>query len=479
MTKYPFCSVIVLNYYGEKIIEGTLNSLLALNYPQNKYEIIVVDNNSKDRSREILTAYSNNYKQIKTIFLDKNLGFSKGNNKGIKKAKGKFVALINNDCTADKNWLKELAIVACSDKKIFAVGSKVLLYPKFISIKFYNDFGLSPVYAWLSKSKLYSDSKSQLVYLSIGKRPVSSAYTYEYYEIKVPYDLNNDKIIEFSVLFNARGLRIKKEIDSNNFIRFLNKAVKIDKITHNEDDIECRMSLKVSALGMQGKGLDKIQNAGIMIFQDGYGRDIGAIVRYHQQHYEFDQGQYNKKREVYAVCGAAVLYNKQIMEEIGYLDENFFMYYEDLDISERARLLGYKIIYAPKAIVRHRHAASSKEWSSFFIYHAERGRLLHVFYNFPFRIFLKEYIGLVLNSFFQMMSIFFRFRSFIYKVTTKRMEDQEPKFVRRIQIIKALAYFVFNFPALFFRRIGYMKKTKRGVVEENYLKILKGEWYFS
>ena len=45
MKRYPFCSLIILNYFGEKIIKGTLDSLLNLNYPKNKYEIIVVEIN--------------------------------------------------------------------------------------------------------------------------------------------------------------------------------------------------------------------------------------------------------------------------------------------------------------------------------------------------------------------------------------------------------------------------------------------------
>jgi len=50
----PFCSIIVLNYQCEKIITATLDSLAQLDYPRDKYEIIVVDNGSKDKSREVI-----------------------------------------------------------------------------------------------------------------------------------------------------------------------------------------------------------------------------------------------------------------------------------------------------------------------------------------------------------------------------------------------------------------------------------------
>ena len=46
MKSLPFCSIIILNYQGENVIENCLNSIWNLDYPKNKYEVIVVDNNS-------------------------------------------------------------------------------------------------------------------------------------------------------------------------------------------------------------------------------------------------------------------------------------------------------------------------------------------------------------------------------------------------------------------------------------------------
>ena len=108
-------------------------------------------------------------------------------------------------------------------------------------------------------------------------------------------------------------------------------------------------------------------------------------------------GQYDREREIYAADGAAVLFRRDILKKIGLLDECFFMYYEDVDISERARIHGYKIVYSPKAQVRHLHAFSSKEGSSMFVYNATKGRFLHMFYNFPFRVFLLNFIGFMFN----------------------------------------------------------------------------------
>lgn len=468
----PSCSVIVLNYFGEKVIESTLNSLLNMNYPKNRYEIIVVDNNSNDNSKEILTRYSKDYSKIKLFFLDKNLGFSRGNNIGIKKAKGEFVALLNNDCVVEKNWLRELIKTAIKDKKIFAVNSKILLYPKFINIRFNINPKLLPVYSWLSKSHLYDKLDSKLYYLPLWRES-------NCFQIEIPYEPYKDNSVEFTILFNSRGFKFENVSDLKNTIIFENKSLDITNIMINGDDVEYKITCNLSNSNIFKKTLDKIQDAGILVFQDGYGRDIGAIVSGNKQYHEYDVGQYDKEKEIYAACGAAVLYNKRILNKIGYLDESFFMYYEDVEISERARFAGFKIVYSPYAVVRHHHALFSKEWSPFFIYHVEKGRLLHLFYNFPFRVFIIAYYALVLDSIANILLILFKLRTFIYRIKSKKSESGEPNFIRRIQMVRALFFFIIFFPYIFIKRIKYNRKRNKEAVTQNYLKILKGDWYFS
>jgi hypothetical protein len=70
-----------------------------------------------------------------------------------------------------------------------------------------------------------------------------------------------------------------------------------------------------------------------------------------------------------------------MLEDVGLFDEDFFMYYEDTDLSLRAQSRGWKILYAPHAIIRHIHCGSSQEWSPFFVYHVDRNRLAMLFKN--------------------------------------------------------------------------------------------------
>lgn len=69
--------------------------------------------------------------------------------------------------------------------------------------------------------------------------------------------------------------------------------------------------------------------------------------------------EYNKKRRIFSACAGAAIYRKRVFEEIGYFDENFFAYLEDVDIGFRANLHGYKNVFCPSAEVDHIGSATS------------------------------------------------------------------------------------------------------------------------
>jgi cellulose synthase/poly-beta-1,6-N-acetylglucosamine synthase-like glycosyltransferase len=123
------------------------------------------------------------------------------------------------------------------------------------------------------------------------------------------------------------------------------------------------------------------QNTGSIVFRSGAGRDRGTYVRGFEVFYETDMSQYNTLEEVFAGCGASLLLRRKMLDEIGLLDGDFFMYYEDTDLSWRARLGGWKVMYAPRAVVPHVHCGTTKEWSPFFLFLTERNRLATVFKN--------------------------------------------------------------------------------------------------
>ncbi|CAA9276435.1 MAG: hypothetical protein AVDCRST_MAG77-3539 [uncultured Chloroflexi bacterium] len=134
----------------------------------------------------------------------------------------------------------------------------------------------------------------------------------------------------------------------------------------------------------------RIQNAGGVVLASGAGRDRGTVLREGRWVQEEDAGQYDRREEVFFFCGAAALLRKAALEDVGLFDERYFMYYEDLDLSWRLRLRGWKVLYVPEAVVEHDHAASSGEWSPFFVYQVDRNRPLMLLKLAPLPLALRE-----------------------------------------------------------------------------------------
>lgn len=88
-------SVIIPNYNKEKYLEQCVNSVLAQTYPC--IEIVIVDDLSTDRSREIIINLQKQHDNIKAILLDKNGGVSHARNVGIRAASGKYVTMLDSD----------------------------------------------------------------------------------------------------------------------------------------------------------------------------------------------------------------------------------------------------------------------------------------------------------------------------------------------------------------------------------------------
>ena len=93
---------------------------------------------------------------------------------------------------------------------------------------------------------------------------------------------------------------------------------------------------------------------------------------------------YNKESVIFSACGGASIYRKSIFEEIGYFDELHFSYLEDVDVGYRARIMGYKNRFNPKAIVYHAgSAATGSRYNPFKVRIAARNSWYVVFKNMP------------------------------------------------------------------------------------------------
>lgn len=103
-------SVIICTYNREQIILKALQSFKKMEIPQSlTYEIIAVDNNSKDNTQKAVEefAYKNQHLNLRYVF-EKRQGLSYARNTGIKQAKGEIIAFLDDDSTPDRYWLKEI-----------------------------------------------------------------------------------------------------------------------------------------------------------------------------------------------------------------------------------------------------------------------------------------------------------------------------------------------------------------------------------
>jgi len=115
-------SIIILTYNSENDIKDCLDSLLK-NFNSEKAEIIIWDNNSKDKTRDILKNYES-FSFIKIIYQDKNIGFALGNNEASKYTNAKYILLLNSDTISDFKVYEELIEYMENNKNIGVIGPK-------------------------------------------------------------------------------------------------------------------------------------------------------------------------------------------------------------------------------------------------------------------------------------------------------------------------------------------------------------------
>ena len=99
--------------------------------------------------------------------------------------------------------------------------------------------------------------------------------------------------------------------------------------------------------------------------------------------------QFETPESVFGACGAAVLYRRRMLDEIGFLDKDFFLYDEDTDLNFRAQLAGWKCIYVPTAIAHHVANATARRLSDLHVYYHTRNLEFVWIKNMPFGVMLR------------------------------------------------------------------------------------------
>lgn len=121
--KQPLISIIALNYNQKEVTCEFLRSLHTLKYPN--FEVIIVDNASKENPQE---AFEDAYNEVHVILSSKNLGFTGGNNLGIKNSKGEYYFIVNNDTEVTPDLLDKLIEPFYHDDRIAMVSPKIKFF---------------------------------------------------------------------------------------------------------------------------------------------------------------------------------------------------------------------------------------------------------------------------------------------------------------------------------------------------------------
>jgi GT2 family glycosyltransferase len=117
----PLVSVVVVCFMGVDLTRQCLTHLFLQTYPS--IEVIVVDNGSPEKIHEIVRR---EFPRARLICLDRNAGFAGGHNAGIQAARGKYVAIINNDAVASPDWVRAMVEVAERNPDIGSVASVII-----------------------------------------------------------------------------------------------------------------------------------------------------------------------------------------------------------------------------------------------------------------------------------------------------------------------------------------------------------------
>jgi GT2 family glycosyltransferase len=132
-----------------------------------------------------------------------------------------------------------------------------------------------------------------------------------------------------------------------------------------------------------------LNNTGVLLLPDGRGADRGLGD---------PDTAWTEGGEVFGFSGGAALLRTAALREVGGFPREFFLYYEDTDVSFRLRLAGWTVRYEPAAVVRHQHSATVDQQSEIFAFSNERNRLLMLLRCAPLGLALRAALRFLLTT---------------------------------------------------------------------------------
>lgn len=159
-------------------------------------------------------------------------------------------------------------------------------------------------------------------------------------------------------------------------------------------------------------------------------------------------------QEVFSPCAAAALYLREVFLGVGGFDEDFFSYYEDVDLGFRLRLYGFRTLYVPDAIVHHVGSVTFGALSDFVFYHTHRNLVWAFFKNMPARLLWRYLPAHIITNLIYLLYYTFRGRG---RVLWKAKSDA----------LRGLP--------LFFKKRKEIQKNRK-ITDRNLLQIMDRSW---
>lgn len=230
-----------------------------------------------------------------------------------------------------------------------------------------------------------------LKYLEVCLKSLSRQ-TFKDFEVIVVDNGSNDGSCKY-VKDNYPYVRVIELINNGGFSKAVNQGIKASEgkyivMLNNDTEVEhdwlenlynCLTKDKIifscASKMMQYNDRQKVDDAG-----DWYSILGWAYQRGHGKAGE----RFNRVEEVFSSCAGAAIYRKDILDEVGYFDESFFAYLEDVDIGYRARIHGHKNMFCPDAVVYHIGSATSgSKYNSFKVKLSARNNIYLIYKNMP------------------------------------------------------------------------------------------------
>ncbi len=195
---------------------------------------------------------------------------------------------------------------------------------------------------------------------------------------------NKIKIIELKNNYGfAKGNNLAMSHVNGKFVVLLNMDSGVDKVWLTE---LVKVAQSSSKIGIVGSKIYYYDDKKTIDFAGSYTDIYGNITNVGKK--KIGRDLYNNQTKAFYICGASLMFKKEVFNKIGLFDPLYFMYYEDVDFCWRAWIYGYDVIYAPKSILVHKIGRISKNVKKKY-YFTEKNRLRTILKNYEWRTLLK------------------------------------------------------------------------------------------